>query len=365
MGWNKLIWISILLIAAACAPRAVIHLVPGAENAGHTYPVFIGTARTKDDRLLFGSDRSTDLSLIQLEVSVPPTHTTGEVEVPRGEVDPITDFTAVGLNQFPNKKQFQTALRRELRTRPAGQRNVMLFVHGYNNNFADGVFRLTQMVHDFNLADVAVHYSWPSAGNPLGYVYDRDSALFSRDGLEEFLQLVSGTGADSILLVAHSVGGLLAMETLRQMDISSPGSTHRLLSGVVLISPDIDVSLFKQQVSRISRLPEPFAIFASDNDRALSLSARLTGQTDRLGTLTDATELSDLDIVLFDVSEFSDGIDGHFNAATSPELIQILQLLPGVESAFQGDRSGRAGFIPGTILTVRNATQVILRPLTP
>ena len=361
----RVLWGAVLLLTVACAPRAAVHLDPDATGVGATHRIFVGTTRGAEDSQLFGIERNSDLSLLELAVSVPPNHVTGQIELPGARANPENDFLATSLIRHPDRRQFQMALRQELLKRPAGQREVLLYVHGYNNNFADGVFRLAQMAHDFELPDVAVHYSWPSAGNPLGYVYDRDSALFARDGLEDFLRLVNGAGADGVLLVAHSVGSLLAMETLRQIEIAQPGNAVRLLSGVVLISPDIDVSLFKQQVARISRLPEPFAIFSSDRDRALSLSARLTGQSDRLGTVTDAAELSDLDVILFDVSEYSDGPSGHFNAATSPELIQILRLLPGVEAAFRGDRAGRAGLIPGTILTVRNATQIVLPPLNP
>lgn len=356
-----------LLVAAitACAPRAAIHVDPAAKGIGTVYSVFVGTTRGAHDALLFGAERDPQLRLARMDISVPPTHETGRIELTRGTPDPQTDFMATAVEFQDGPRAFQAALRRELVKRPRGQRIVMLYIHGYNNNFADGVFRLTQMAADFKLPDVAVHYSWPSLGNPLGYAYDRDSVLFARDGLEEFIRLIDGAGADGILLVAHSIGGLLAVETLRQMEISQPGHAARLLGGVVLISPDIDITLFKQQMTRIVKLPQPFAIFASDRDRALGLSARLTGQGERLGTVTDAAELSEFDIVLFDVSEFSGDPGGHFNTASSPELIQILRLLPGVEAAFRGDRAGRTGLIPGTVLTVRNATQVILWPTNP
>ncbi len=45
----------------------------------------------------------------------------------------------------------------------------MVFVHGFNNTFADGLHRTAQIRHDFEIPGVAVHYAWPSAGNALGY----------------------------------------------------------------------------------------------------------------------------------------------------------------------------------------------------
>lgn len=353
----------LVILTAACTPRAAIHLVPDAANIGTVQSIFVGSSRTAGPPNDFSPDRDPDLTLATYDVSVPPTHSAGMIELTRGSPDPVTDFVVSEVTDFAGPRAFSAELRKSLRMRPRGKRTVTVFVHGYNSTFADGLYRQAQLMNDFGFDSVAVHYSWPSAGNPLGYAHDRDSTLFARDGLEQLLKMVKAAGADNVLLLAHSVGGHLTMETLRQMEIAKPGSAARTLSAVVLISPDIDVGVFRKQVSRMARLPDPFVIFASDRDRALQLSARLTGQTERLGTITDANELSDLDIILFDVSDFSEGPSGHFNTARSPELILILKLLPGIEDAFRRDRAGRAGFIPGTILTVRNATQVVLVPL--
>lgn len=353
-----------LLALAACAPRGVVELDPSAAGVGESYPVFVGTSREPDPVRRFGAGRSTDLLLGRYDISVPPAHTPGNIEWPRAAPDPLTDFLATSETLFENGAGFQAALKQELSTRPRGERTAVVYVHGFNNTFADGLYRLAQMAHDFDLPDVAVHYSWPSAANPLGYGYDRDSLLFARDGLEELLRLVRGAGAENILLVGHSLGGLLTMEVLRQIAIADDRRLQRALAGVVLISPDIDVDLFRKQASRIGALPQPFVIFASEKDRALQLSARLTGQAGRLGTQTDPGVLAELEVTIFDVTAFSNGPIGHFSAATSPALIRILRLLPGIDRAFARDRAGRAGLLPGTVLTVQNATQVILSPTT-
>ena len=100
---------------------------------------------------------------------------------------------------------------------------------------------------DFRLPGIGVHFSWPSAAHPLGYTYDRDSVLYARDGLEQLLRQVSAAGPDRIILVGHSLGSMLVMETLRQMEIRSPAWAQRNLGGVVLVSPDLDVDVFRQQ----------------------------------------------------------------------------------------------------------------------
>jgi esterase/lipase superfamily enzyme len=208
-----------------------------------------------------------------------------------------------------------------------------------------------------------VHYAWSSRGHPLGYAYDRDSALFARDGLADLLRQTQAAGAERILLIAHSMGAALTMETLRQIAISGDRALLDRIAAVILISPDIDVDVFRAQAAGIGTLPQPFYIFTSKKDRVLALSARLTGQRDRLGTIADIDEIADLKVTVLDTTAFSSGI-GHFNAGTSPGLLAILGRLGEVDAAFARDRAGRAGVLPGVVLTVQNATQIVLAPVT-
>jgi esterase/lipase superfamily enzyme len=123
------------------------------------------------------------------------------------------------------------------------------------------------------------------------------------------------------------------------------------------------VELFEMQTKRIANLPQPFAIFVNARDRALALSSRLNGDGRRLGNLMDAEEVANLPVALIDVTAFSEGGGiRHFTVGTSPLLIQILRNSAQLDAAFQRDRAGRTGLLPGTVLTVQNATQLILSP---
>ena len=349
---------------AGCAPRAQLVLVPEALSAsGDIRQIFIGTSRINDPQIGFGADRTTQLAFARYDISVPPNRSLGQISWPGRQVDPETQFVATAKTLYPEAGAFRQGLRVALQALPPGKREAILYVHGFNNTFADGVLRISQMAHDFGFNGVAVHYSWPSAGNPLGYAYDRDSVLYSRDGLEELIRQVKGAGAERVVLVAHSVGSLLVMETLRQMAVANPGSVGHQIEGVVLISPDIDVDVFRSQVARIGKLPDPFGIFISKRDRALSLSARLTGQRNRLGNVESVDQVADLEVTVIDVTGFSRG-SGHFTAGSSPAVISIFAQAGDLEAAFKGDNAGRTGLFPGTVLTVQNATTIILSPVT-
>ena len=356
----------LILALSACAPRASLIIVPEAEGVGTPYRVFVGTTRGRDktSRDLSYTERA-PLSFWSYEVSVPPQHEPGQVKTAgRRGPDPYTDFVATDARLFRSPDTFRSRVRSALRAHPESRSNVVIYVHGYNNTIGDAVFRLTQLTHDLQIDDVPLSYTWPSAENPLAYAYDRDSALFARDGFEKFLGEVSRSGTNSITIVGHSMGSLVVMETLRQLAIRDDREVLPKLNGVVLMSPDLDVDLFRAQADRIGELPQPFLIFTSRRDRALSLAARLTGQRARLGNLPDVEAVADLDVTVVDVSNFKTGGLDHFAAAENPALLKILGQINAVDAAFGTDRSGRTGLIPGTVLSVRSATSIILSPVT-
>ena len=150
--------------------------------------------------------------------SIPPNRKAGEIKYParHAQPNPQVDFLTTAEVRYPDENAYRRDLHKNL---IANGGEAVIFVHGFNNNFAEGLYRVAQFSHDLKLPGTIVHYSWPSAANPLGYVYDRDSALFARDGLENLIEEVADAGATRILLVAHSMGAALTMEALRQTAI--------------------------------------------------------------------------------------------------------------------------------------------------
>jgi len=350
-------------LLTACAPRAQLVMAPGAVTRNPVETVFVGTTRVFRTLLKYSDERSEQMSWLRYDIAVPPERKPGEISWPTGQANPETDFLVTRADVLEGAASFRGAVGQALKARPAGRREAIIYVHGFNNNFADGVLRITQLSHDFRMTGVAVHYSWPSAGHPLAYAYDRDSVLFARDGLEQLITQVRAAGADRVLLVGHSVGGQLIMEVLRTMAVAHPGSVDDAIDGVILISPDMDIDVFRSQAKRIGELPQPFGIFVSKRDKVLRLSAQLTGRHDRLGNVSSLNEIADLDVTIIDVSEFSSGA-GHFTAGSAPGVIQIFSQAAAFEAAFQGDPAGQPGLLPGTVLTVQNVTGIILSPIT-
>lgn len=350
-----------LLVMIACTPRGEVTLDPQASTVGQVQKIFIGTTRKQDADGSFGNIRSERISFARYDVSVPPNRELGEIKWPprNGKIDPQKQFLTTDQIVYQAETLFRSDLREQL---AANGGEAVIFVHGYNNNFAEGVYRVAQFAHDLKLPGAVVHYAWPSAAEPLGYAFDRDSALFARDGLESLLHEVAAAGAKRIVLVAHSMGAALTMEALRQTAIRGDKKTLDMIGGVVLISPDIDVDVFKINAHAIGKLPQPFVIFGSDRDKALRLSALLSGQAERLGSLSDISRLADLNVTFLDVGEFSKGM-GHYTLGDSAALLSLLSGIQDVEGAFEADRRTRVGLLTGVVLTVQNATQIVLKPV--
>lgn len=351
-----------ITVLAACADRGRIDLLQVAAPPGTVQTLLVATNRAADTATgAPGAGRSSTLRYGQFDISIPPQHQRGAILVAptAARFDPHRHFAIANATSM-DPGTFRQAITRELSTTPASEREVIVFVHGFNTSFVQGLYRTAQLSNDLSLPGVMVHFSWPSVGQPLAYATDRDSVLHARDSLEATLNQISAAGARRIVVIGHSMGAQLVMETLRQLAIGRAPALDRV-SAVILVSPDIDTEVFVSQAERIGELPQPFLVISSQRDRVLQLSARLSGQRDRLGNVADPGELRGLGVTLIDVSAFSTG-SGHFTAGDSPALLALIDQLGAINSALGSDGAGNLELIPATVLTIRNTTQIILRP---
>lgn len=351
----------IVLVLAGCAARGDFTMAPSGLAGGTPETIFVGTTRLKDgEGYAFG--RSEEPSFLRYDIAIPPEREPGEVNWPprSRKPDGKRDFLTLDQRDFGSADEFSTALRAAMKLR--GQRDAVVYVHGFNNTMAEGVYRVAQMHHDLEVPGVAVHYAWPSRGSALGYVYDRDSVMFARSGFVELLDQVEAAGAKNIVIVAHSMGATLTMEGLRQMALRNGPKALDRVAGVVLISPDLDLDVFRSQARDIGELPQPFVIFGSSRDRILGLSATLSGTGERLGNMDSVAGIADLKVTYLDTAAYNTGT-GHLNLGENPALLKLFGGIVGIDEAFRADSRARVGLLPGLVLTVRNATEVVLRPV--
>lgn len=325
------------------------------------HKVFIATTREDSEVVgaFFSELRADELGLASVEVSVPPTHVAGALERPKFlPPDPRTEFAIIDPAIYQSKNAFLASLNRELRSRPPAEREVLLFVHGYNMTTSDAILQVGQFVEDSGFQGVPVLFTWASAGRLSRYVYDLNSALVARPLLIDAAEIVTQSIATKYHVFAHSMGGFLTMEAI--VDAAQKRQFNRTgrLQNVVLASPDIDMDLFRSQMREIDTTFDRFFILLSKDDSALRVSRRIAGGIPRVGA-ADAEELSALGVTAIDLSQVQNSRTGsHSKFAGSPEIVQEigrgLNEAPGYGSRRQTVLEQLIGDLPVRVVTARN-----------
>lgn len=218
-------------------------------------------------------------------VTLPPGHQPGTISRPQLTPEsPRRHFTLAG-REAVSAADFRSGLARAVAARPADQRDVLVYVHGFNTDYEEAAFRLVQVAHDAGFRGTPVLFTWPSYNRVLAYGGDREIATASRDALDRLMaDLGEVPGIGRIHLIAHSMGSFLTMEALRQAAIAGRGDMNNRLGEVILAAPDLDVEVFRQQVARIGR-PSRISLFVQSDDRALAAASRVAWDRPRVGAL--------------------------------------------------------------------------------
>jgi esterase/lipase superfamily enzyme len=148
------------------------------------------------------------------------------------------------------------------------------------------------------------------------------------------------------------MGSLLTLETLIELELSGISPKASRMDNVMMAAPDIDIDLFRSQLKRLPRDRRDIFVFVSQDDRALRISRRISGDVARVGA-ADAMELSELGVTVIDLSEIEDSESGtHSKFASSPEVVQLIG-----NSLQQDNFDGSAQ--PPTLVEVLNDVPVI------
>jgi len=297
----------------------------GQQQSGYTIEMFVASTRK-------GGSNSTELTpggkaRYALDyISIPPDHKPGAIERPAfGGPDPNHHFALASRSELDDS-EFREQLAAHLSGRIGVNRDVLIYVHGFNNSLDDARYRLAQIVADTKFGGVPVLFTWPSKAALLAYGADKESATASRDAYLTLLETIAQTpGLGRIQIIAHSMGTWLTMETLREAALSGSADLHGKLGNVMLAAPDIDLSVFKQQLRRLD--PSHFSVYVSKDDRALQVSASLQGDR-RLGSLDPSSDhdrdlIEQLGVGVYDISNLSSDLIGHDNYGGAQVVRQI------------------------------------------
>jgi esterase/lipase superfamily enzyme len=203
--------------------------------------------------------------------------------------------------------------------------DTLLYIHGYRESFESAAINSAQLSDGIRFSGATALFTWPSAGSTFSYVSDRESAMWSRDSLEDLLTAVAQSpSGGKIHIVAHSMGTLLTLETLRMLRGSGGDSAMSRIGAVVLAAPDIDFDLFTRSVERLGPDAKKITVISATNDRALAISSRIAGGVVRAGA-AERERLEAIGVRVADASEFGGGIINHDLFLSNQEVQQVVK----------------------------------------
>lgn len=311
--------LAVMLIGCASRPTEAV-LTPvklGAAPAQEVTLIAATNRASSPNGSGYGGEWASALSFERFQFSVPANRDGTKIAYPDARPDPQRQYFITQRDELTTEN-FVGAITHA----PAFDGSVAVFVHGYNNSFQEAVYRTAQMAADVNSRSPPVLFSWPSAASVMGYVADRDGALYSRSELGQVLvALARSPRINRIELVSHSMGAFLSMEVVRQLRLQGRSETLDKLQ-IVLASPDIDVDVFRSQLLDIGKMSTPITLLVSKSDRALVVSSFLARKRERVGkvdvydpVIVEAARAERLRVVDITSLQSVDGL-GHDRFAT-------------------------------------------------
>ena len=287
--------------------------------------LFYATDRAADadgDRYFSGTRG--DLSYGIAQISIPPDHVMGEHEEPsllKLEWSPEEDKHINVRNVLKqNREAFISRLGRAIETSP--ENKLMIFVHGYNEEFPDTTRRVAQFADDLKFSGPVVLFSWPSQGGLTGYTVDETNAEWAQAHFVELMSdLLEQVPVHSIYLVGHSMGNRIIGNGMITLSGDRLESDLMLFREIIMIAPDIDADVFRKDMApRLARTGIHVTLYASSKDRALMASKAFHGYP-RAGdsgeslVVVEGTET-------IDASDVSGGLLGHSYYAEDRRIME-------------------------------------------
>ncbi|WP_371833356.1 alpha/beta hydrolase [Ferirhizobium litorale] len=280
-----------------------------------------------DSTLSYGAERAIFLSFGSVSVTPTRSSPSSESKLRVGAVSetgrfPATPYGVVatenGLSRTPaavaEHEQASALLQAEVTRRLAiaSRKEVVVFIHGYNNSFDDAALATGEICRSLQNQFVCIVLTWPaggSGGSFFGYNIDRESSEFAVADFKKAMRIIAeAKGVERLHLVAHSRGTDVLASVVQQLAIEAYVSRSSLwqryrIANAVFFAPDIDLDVASSKLfawvsdpdlafgskSSPSTLPPQGAmhltVYSSPRDEALRASTLLFGSTLRLGQL--------------------------------------------------------------------------------
>lgn len=251
--------------------------IVGWDRGASTWEVFFGTNRPtsdgfSEDRMRFGNGTTEAPTFGRAEVFIPGR---------RRGVDPQREAESNGSDKSSNGGSRLDVVRAvpfdeflagvQSQVDRSRQRDVLLFVHGFNVDFDSSLIRTAQLALDMPFNGAVVAYSWPTQGGVFNYDSDEPINARSARPFREFLvRLREGLSDDARLhIVVHSMGNRIVLKGLSDLP---PTRVTPPVDNLALCAPDVGLSDYRQWTGAVAAKCRRVTLYASGSDSALIIS---------------------------------------------------------------------------------------------
>jgi len=301
------------------------------ENNYIKYDILYGTNRVTEsvlNKVQFTNKRDNQLHCGSCVVSIPTSHKTGKLERPDWfskllfEESKNKYFTVLENNELVEAKFIETF---KSKLKNSSEKDVLLFIHGFNVNFNDAIMRTAQLGYDLNFKGVVTAFSWPSVGSLLGYEADCSTADISSLYLCDFIKLLTNGDVNKLHIIAHSMGNVVLTKALEKLKIEG-NYPNKKINQIILAAPDIDKDVFINQIMPTIKSDIRLTLYASKKDNALLASKKLRYNYPRAGDGgKNIIVIDGIDTV--DASKVDTGLLGHGYFASTQTLINDIHMV--------------------------------------
>lgn len=230
---------------------------------------------TADGAFHLGAARGSSLVLGRARVELP--------DAPEGPGDAVLGDTE-RLEAGP-----WSTLASETLRRPGAEGHAIVLVHGYRTTFGAALRGAGRLAAALEGETGVFLFSWPSGSRVASYSYESESARHSATRLRQLIELVVGSGAAKLSLVAEGLGAQTLLSALDQLRASPPSGAE--LSELILVAPDLDAAELVGRTKDIKAMARRVTLYATSADPALQVARRFHAGVPRAGDVPDGGPL--------------------------------------------------------------------------
>ena len=219
--------------ALAAKTQSIVSLTGTEQENKLTLRIFTATNRkatgSTDSKTAFGN-QVTALTYGSVEVEVKAQAAMRDIETPNIiRFHRVTDLKDVAVSKQFTKLSLEE-WRAEVNARAAShdKAGILLFVHGFKNDFVDAAAVAGQLTYDMGVRGATVMFSWPSQNALFDYRTDGKLAEKSVAAMESLLQTLTKLPDNvPIYIVAHSMGNRVVLAGMQQTAAAQEGPAPR------------------------------------------------------------------------------------------------------------------------------------------